>query len=109
MSSLDEIKAGLENIGLPMPEVINQDPTSPMPMQEADPHLAMKQELLDLRISIESILIWLKITNRLSEAQYRFIFGHVGDTIRRDDEGLNEFLTRSAITLEKKMKDAGLI
>jgi len=104
MSSIDEIKAGLEQ-----PAKLN--PMMPVipGVQEIDVHKVMAQEIIDLRTSMEAILIWLKITNRLSEAQYSFVFGHVASTQKPDDEDLGLFLTRSAIELEKKMKDAGLI
>ena len=102
MSSLNDITNGLENRSPMMRAAAG-------PTNQPDPHAAITQELLDLRTSIEAILIWLKITNRLSEAQYSFVFGHVADCKPVLDEPLEEFLTRSAIELDKKLKNAGLI
>jgi hypothetical protein len=99
VATLDEIQNGLEN---------TKATIQPNPIPE-DEYGIIKQELFDLRNSIESILIWMKITNRLSEAQYNFVFGHISETKKQEDEDLNTFLTRSAIELEKKMKNAGLI
>ena len=99
-NQLDEIIKELEK-GPETPIVI---PTLPTNIPEV-----LAQEISDLRVAIESILIWLKITGRFSEAQYNFVFGHVSEIKKGDDEAFEIFLTRSAMELEAKMKSAGLI
>ena len=103
MSSLEEIQNGFETPGQTMIKAASG------PVNQVDPHAAMIQEMKSLSASVEAILIWLKITNRLSEAQYNFVFGHVVEQKPLQDESLESYLTRSAIELDKKLKNAGLI
>jgi hypothetical protein len=100
MNSIDDIDEILsKQVKMPIDKpVVNMNPTGRMTI-----------ELRDMRESIESILIFLKITDRMSEAQYRFVFNHVHTTKPNEGEELDDFLTRSAMELEEKMKNMGLL
>jgi len=100
MKSIDEIDSILSE---PVSKTVKEPPINDSPMAE------LAREVMSLRHSIESILIFLKITDRMSEAQYRFVFSHVETTNPNEGEELDHFLTRSAIELEKKMKNMGLL
>ena len=103
MNTLDEIKDEL-NTEICIPK--NDDPKVNVDLK-VTPELLM--EIKSLRDTVESILIFLKITDRMTEAQYRFVFSHVTQTEPREDEDIDSFLSRSAIELEKKMKNMGLL
>lgn len=98
MNTIDEIE-----------ECLNQTPEVTQKIEPTCNEDPVILELRNLRMAVESILIFLKITNRMTEAQYRFVFSHVSQTIPREGETLDDFLTRSAIELEKKMKNLGLL
>lgn len=100
MNSIDDID---DMLSKPIQIIENEHLISDDPISE------LANEVLSLRHSIESILIFLKITDRMSEAQYRFVFNHVKSTNPIEGEELDDFLTRSAMELEKKMKNIGLL
>jgi len=86
MNTIDEITEALDI----SPE--RKPPENPGNINEEIPFTPLiLMEIADIRAAVEAILLFLKITDRMSEAQYRFTFSHVKSTQIREGEELMTF------------------